>query len=376
MRPDRLNPFFAGVTSLAGCGPALARQLDRLGITRVRDLLFHLPVGVRETRVLATLADAAPGARIAIEVRVTGHEPPRGRAPAKALATDAAGEPLDLAFFGPQAGRLAATFRAGQPLWVAGRVESFNGRFQMVHPERPGRLAVGQTLAEPLYPLTEGLTHRRLATFVEAALAACPDLPEWSDPALAAARGWPGFREALARAHADPRDTAARDRLAHDELMAGQLAWAMVRARARARRTLPLPGTGRLTDALVARLPFAPTGAQQRVSAEIAADLGAPRAMLRLLQGDVGSGKTLVALLAMLRAVESGAQAALLAPTELLARQHEATLAALLDGLPVTTGFLSGREKGRARAAVLEPLAEGGIDILIGTHAIFQEGVT
>ncbi|MFN7177131.1 MAG: ATP-dependent DNA helicase RecG, partial [Thermaurantiacus sp.] len=176
--------------------------------------------------------------------------------------------------------------------------------------------------------------------------------------------------------HADPRDTAARDRLAHDELMAGQLAWAMVRARARARRTLPLPGTGRLTDALVARLPFAPTGAQQRVSAEIAADLGAPRAMLRLLQGDVGAGKTLVALMAMLRAVESGAQAALLAPTELLARQHEATLAALLEGLPVTTGFLSGREKGRARAAVLEPLAEGGIDILIGTHAIFQEGVT
>jgi ATP-dependent DNA helicase RecG len=375
MRPDRLNPLFADVTSLAGVGPALARQLERLGITRVRDLLFHLPVGVRETSVVGTLADAVAGGRIAIEVRVEGHEPPRGRAPAKAVCADAAGERLDLAFFGPQAARLAASFRPGQPVWVAGRIETFSGRWQMVHPERPGRLQPGQTLAEPLYPLTEGLTHRRLATLAEAALQTLPALPEWSETALLAARGWPGFGDALARAHADPRDAGARDRLAHDELMAGQLGWALVRARTRARRTLPLPGTGRLTSDLLARLPFTPTGAQQRVSAEIAADMGAPRAMLRLLQGDVGSGKTLVALLAMLRAVESGAQAALLAPTELLARQHEATLATLLEGLPVRSAFLSGREKGRAREAVLDPLAAGETDMLVGTHAIFQQAV-
>ncbi len=375
MRPDRLNPLFADVTSLAGVGPALARQLARLGITRVKDLLMHLPVAVRETRAVGSLAEVHPGDRVALEVEVTGHEPPRGRGPARALARDSAGTPLDLAFFGPQALRLAQGFVRGRRIWVAGRAESFAGRWQMVHPERRARVALGACFAEPLYPLTEGLTHRRLQGLAAQALGRMPELPEWLDPALLSARGWPGFAEALQRAHADPRDSPARDRLAHDELMAGQLAWGLVRARVRARPTIPLGGTGALTSALLARLPFTLTGAQQRVSAEIAADMGAPRAMLRLLQGDVGSGKTLVALLAMLRAVEAGAQAALLAPTELLARQHAATLCQLLDGLPVRTGFLSGREKGRAREAVLDALAAGGVDLLVGTHAIFQETV-
>jgi len=375
MRPERLNPFFADVASLPGVGPVLARQLARLGITRVRDLLFHLPVGTRTTRAVATLAEASVGERVALAVTVLGTEPARGRGPARVRASDAAGAAVDLVFFGPKADRIAAAYRCGERLLVAGRLEIFAGRAQLHQPERPAAHALCGSFAEPLYPLTEGLTHRRLAALVAAARARLPPLPEWLDQDLLAARGWPGFAEALARAHADPRDDAARDRLAHDELMAGQLAWALVRARTRTRPSLALPGTGRLVEPLLDRLPFRLTAAQARVSDEIAADMAAPRAMLRLLQGDVGSGKTLVALLAMLRAVESGAQAAFLAPTELLARQHAATLARLLDGIPVRIGFLSGREKGRGREAVREALAEGAIDILVGTHAIFQAGV-
>ena len=375
MRPERLNPLFADVTSLAGVGPALGRQLARLGIARVKDLLFHLPVGVRVTRAVGTLGDADAGERVAIEVAIEGHEEPRGRGPARALARDSAGEPMDLAFFGPQAVPLSRSFMAGRRYQIAGRADRYGCRWQMVHPERRPVPAPGERLAEPLYPLTEGLTHRRLQALVQRALERVPDLPEWLDPALVAARGWPSFAQALARAHADPRDSNARDRLAHDELMAGQLAWALVRARVRAQPTMALSAPGDLTAALIARLPFALTSAQQRVSAEIAADMALSSAMLRLLQGNVGSGKTLVALLAMLQAVEAGAQAALLAPTELLARQHAATIAALIEGLPVRAALLSGREKGRAREALLQALAAGEIDILVGTHAIFQEGV-
>jgi ATP-dependent DNA helicase RecG len=372
MRPDRLNPLFADAATLPAVGPAAVRALERLGIRRVKDMLFHLPVGWRHTRTLARLADGREGERVALQVSIVAHEPSRGRGPFRLVADDAGGMGLVLAFFGPKAAGLARRFPVGANVTVAGRLDRWNGRFQIVHPELVGGTAPE---AEPVYPLTEGLTSRRLGGFATAALGRIPALEEWIEPSLRARHGWPSFAGALAALHGRPDAGAARDRLAHDELFASQLAWALVRARRRRVKGRPLVGTGRLTDALLASLPWPLTGAQAHALAEIAGDMAEPAAMLRLLQGDVGSGKTLVALLALLIAVEAGAQGALLAPTDLLARQHFATLQKLLGGLPVRLGFLSGREKGRQREATLEALASGEIDILVGTHAIFMGGV-
>jgi ATP-dependent DNA helicase RecG len=372
MRPDRLNPLFADAATLPAVGPAAVRALERLGIRRVKDMLFHLPVGWRHTRTLARLADGREGERVALQVSIVAHEPSRGRGPFRLVADDAGGMGLVLAFFGPKAAGLARRFPVGANVTVAGRLDRWNGRFQIVHPELVGGTAPE---AEPVYPLTEGLTSRRLGGFATAALGRIPALEEWIEPSLRARHGWPSFAGALAALHGRPDAGAARDRLAHDELFASQLAWALVRARRRRVKGRPLVGTGRLTDALLASLPWPLTGAQAHALAEIAGDMAEPAAMLRLLQGDVGSGKTLVALLALLIAVEAGAQGALLAPTDLLARQHFATLQKLLGVLPVRLGFLSGREKGRQREATLEALASGEIDILVGTHAIFMGGV-
>jgi ATP-dependent DNA helicase RecG len=255
---------------------------------------------------------------------------------------------------------------------VAGRLEKWQGRWQMAHPDP---VADGPLRPEPIYPLTGGLTQRRIAGLVGKALERLPDLPEWIEPGLLARQRWAGFAAALAHAHQDPDDVRARDRLAHDELLAGQLAWLLVRARRRRQRGVALTASGRLAEQLRKALPWPLTAAQDRVLREIAGDLVQPHAMLRLLQGDVGSGKTLVAVLAMLHAIESGAQACLLAPTELLARQHHATLERMLAGLPVRLGFLSGRDRARGRAQTLAALADGRIDLVVGTHALLSAGV-
>ncbi len=383
MRPALLNPLFADVTSLPGVGPRVAQRLERLGITRVRDVLLQLPTGFRTTRAIGGLAEANPGDRVSLAVEIVQHREAHGRAPARASALDAAGRPLAILFFGGQANRMLARLPVGRRVRVSGQLDSWNDQLQMVHPDQVALLdplagpeagSAGPEV-EPSYPLTEGLTRRARIELVRHALDRLPPLPEWQEPTLLSRNGWPAFAEALRAAHSDPEADAARDRLAHDELLAGQLAWALVRARHRRRARRPLPGDGRLTAALEAKLPFALTSAQRRVVGEIHADLARPEAMLRLLQGDVGSGKTLVAALALARACEAGVQGAFLAPTELLARQHLATLESLFAGLPVRIGFLSGREKGRARDHVLAALAEGAIDILVGTHAIFQEQV-
>jgi ATP-dependent DNA helicase RecG len=246
----------------------------------------------------------------------------------------------------------------------------------MVHPDHVLEPAEALELPErePVYALSEGITSRRIGDFAGQALARAPELGEWVEPSLLAARGWPGWKDALSRAHADPAEGAARERLAYDEVFANQLALMLVRASSRKRRGTPLRGDGRLRGAL--KLPYAPTGAQSRAIAEIDGDLQQEVPMLRLLQGDVGSGKTLVALMAMLSAVEAGAQAALLAPTEILARQHFETLSRQLAGVPVAVAILTGRDKGRVRESTLMGLADGSIDILVGTHAIFQDAVT
>jgi ATP-dependent DNA helicase RecG len=228
-------------------------------------------------------------------------------------------------------------------------------------------------IREPVYPLTEGLTNRRLGELVREALERTPDLPEWIEPGLVSREAWRGWQASLGEAHREPGAEQARRRLAYDEIFANQLALLLLRQSQRRHRTTPLPGTGKITDSL--QLPYELTGAQRRVIEEIRGDLSQSAPMLRLLQGDVGSGKTLVALMAILAAIESGAQAAFLAPTEILARQHYATLLGQIDRIGVRVAILTGREKGRARDSVLMGLADGSIDILIGTHAIFQEKV-
>ncbi|WP_375381406.1 ATP-dependent DNA helicase RecG [uncultured Sphingomonas sp.] len=375
MRPDILNPLFAEVTALKGVGPGLARPLERLGLARVVDLLFHLPSGWIDRIERDELMMADAGRTVSIVLTAQSHRSSAGRGPTRVQATDALGNYVSLVYFGGGSGWAKKVLPVGEPRRVSGRLEMYGQELQIVHPDYVGDPADpdGPAAREAVYPLTEGITSRRLGALVAQALARAPELPEWIEPSLLAKHGWPGWREAIVRVHADPADTVARTRLAYDEVFANQLALTIVRADQRKRRGRALAGDGRLRDAL--SLPYALTGAQARTVAEIEGDLAQQAPMLRLLQGDVGAGKTLVAALAMLTAVEAGAQAAMLAPTEILARQHLDSLRRLFAGLPIEVAALTGRDKGRVREGVLMGLADGSIDVLVGTHAIFQEAV-
>ncbi len=374
MRPQILNPLFAEITALKGVGPALAKPLDRLGIVRVADAAFHLPTGWidRVARDELDIADA--GRTIVITLTALDYRQ-GGRGPIRVHAADAKGNIVSLVYFGGNGGWVRKLLPPGEPRRVSGRLELYGQELQMIHPDHVVPLEEGSDLAgrEAIYPLSDGITSKRLAMLARQAIERAPDLPEWIEPGLLAQRGWPGWRAALARVHADPQDASARERLAYDEVFANQLALALVRASTRARKGRALAGDGRLRALL--RLPYALTGAQTRSVGEIEGDMAQAQPMLRLLQGDVGSGKTLVAAMALLIAVEAGAQGALLAPTEILARQHFDSLQRLLAGLPVNIAVLTGRDKGRGREATLMGLADGSINILIGTHAIFQEAV-
>ena len=373
MRPELLNPLFAEVTALKGVGPALARPLERLGLGRVVDVAFHLPTGFVDKLPRDELMQADVGRTISIALTPVNYRfGGSARAPARVQAMDAQGNYVSLVFFGGNSGWAKKQLPLNEKRWVSGRLDQYGQELQIVHPEVSETPDAGGR--EAVYPLSEGITSKRVAAMVEQAIERAPELPEWIEPSLKARHDWPGWREALARIHADPADAKARERLAYDEVFATQLALMLVRGEARAKRGRALAGDGRLRDAL--NLPYAPTGAQARTIREIEGDMAQERPMLRLLQGDVGSGKTLVATMALLAAVEAGAQGALLAPTEILARQHFETLSRLLSGIGVNVAILTGRDKGRAREATLMGLADGSIDILIGTHAIFQEGVT
>lgn len=375
MRPQLLNPLFAEVTALKGVGAAMAKPLDRLGLSRVVDVAFHLPSGWVDRLPRDTLDAADAGRIIAITLTPVDYRLSAGRGPTRVQAQDAAGNVVSLVYFGGNAGWVKKLLPLGEPKRVSGKLETYGQSLQIVHPDQvlPLDEASGLPEREAVYPLSEGLTSRRVAGLVEQAIERAPELPEWIEPSLRSTRGWPGWREALARIHADPADAKARQRLAYDEVFANQLALLLVRGEARAKRGRPLTGDGSVRARL--KLPYAPTGAQARTIAEIEGDLAQVQPMLRLLQGDVGSGKTLVAIMALLIAVEAGAQGALLAPTEILARQHGETLTRLLAPIGVNVAVLTGRDKGRAREATLMGLADGSIDILVGTHAIFQEGV-
>ncbi|HZF96474.1 MAG TPA: ATP-dependent DNA helicase RecG, partial [Allosphingosinicella sp.] len=374
MRPEILNPLFAEVEVLKGVGPGLAKPLKRLGLERVVDVLFHLPVSWVERKRVDTLDMADAGGHVTVEVTPVNYRQSGGRGPMRVQATDRAGNYVSLVYFNNPAWA-RKQLPIGEPRVVSGRMEMYGQELQMVHPDyvlAPGE-AADLPDREPVYPLSEGLTNRRLGDFAGQALARVPELGEWIEPSLLDRRGWTAWADALSMAHRGMRSAAAKERLAYDEVFANQLALMLVKANSRKRRGVPLKGDGRLRDAL--KLPYSPTGAQQRAVREIEGDLQQETPMLRLLQGDVGSGKTLVALMAMLTAVEAGTQAALLAPTEILSRQHYDTLSRQLAGLPVNVAILTGREKGRVREATLMGLADGSIDILVGTHAIFQQAV-
>jgi ATP-dependent DNA helicase RecG len=375
MRPEILNPLFAEVEALKGVGPQVARALKRLDITRIVDLLYHLPTGAIE-RVRAPAAAAELlGRNVILDLKpFKTRESRSGRGPMRVLAADGDDNTISLIYFN-NPGWAKRTLPIGEIRTVSGKLEQYGDEWQIIHPEvaEPGK-GHQPALREPVYPLTEGLTNRRLGELVREAIERAPELPEWIEASLSGREGWGAWRGSLALIHREPAAGAARKRLAYDEVFANQLALLLLRQSQRRHRTVPLPGTSALTAKL--GLPYQLTGAQRRVIEEIRGDMAQSAPMLRLLQGDVGSGKTLVALLAMLAAVESGAQAALLAPTEILARQHYATLLGQLDSIGVRVAILTGREKGRARDSVLMGLADGTIHILVGTHAIFQEKVT
>lgn len=352
---------------------------------RAADLLFVLPNTVIDRRNRPGIALSAEGQIVTLEVRVDRHQPPpRGNrsVPYRVYAHDDTGE-IALTFFHAHAAYLQKMLPEGEHVVISGRMEWFNGRPTMVHPDHiaPIDEAEGLPLVEPVYPLTAGLSAKVLRRAIGQALGRLPELPEWQDDAFMRRHTFPSFGDALTRIHnpKDPIDVAveapAWRRLAYDEFLAGQVSLALVRAKIRRLSGRPLIGDGRIVERLRAALPYKLTPSQEFALGEINADLADPERMLRLLQGDVGSGKTVVALLAMGRAVEAGGQAALMAPTEILARQHLATIAPLAEKAGLRVAILTGREKGRERTETLEGLAGGTIDIVVGTHALFQETV-
>ncbi|MGA0531020.1 ATP-dependent DNA helicase RecG [Hansschlegelia sp. KR7-227] len=390
MRDSRLDPLFAEATSLPGVGSKAAKALGRLlganpsgGGPRVIDLLLHAPTGAVDRRARPKIAELTPGEVATVGVVVERHQPGRSpRAPYRVVVSDETGA-MTLVFFRASQAHLERILPVGAARWISGAPELFDGMVQMVHPshilDEEGLKDLPPV--EPTYPLVEGLSHGLIAKFARAALARVPDLAEWQDDAFLKRSLFDSFAASLRALHqpATPEDVApegpALTRLAYDELLANQLALQLVRAHMRRASGRSVVGDGRISARIVAALPFALTGAQTRAVEAIRADLAAKTRMLRLLQGDVGSGKTVVALLAAATVVEAGRQAALMAPTEILARQHLATLEPLAAAGGLTVALLTGREKGRERASLLERLAAGEIDLLVGTHALFSDDV-
>lgn len=382
-RPAELFPLFAALETLEGIGPKSAQALAGVGVARPKDLLFLLPHSVVDRRRQPSVSGLALPAVVTVEVTVGPHQPPRKKGGAYRIFVRDAKTEFLVVFFHARAEFLSRQMPTGQKRVLSGRVELFDGVAQMVHPDHvlPPNEAGDLPSFEPVYPLSAGLTQRQVARAVAGALARIPQPAEWIDAGLMAREGWPDWAAALRTAHApqgggDLAPTApARQRLAYDELFAHQVTLALARATQRRQPGRATVADGHLRARVLASLPYAPTGAQTRAMAEIAADMAQPLRMNRLLQGDVGAGKTLVALMALLIAAEAGGQGALMAPTEILARQHFEALFPLAQAAGVRLVLLTGRDKGAERAAKLADLAAGRIHILVGTHALFSPDV-
>jgi ATP-dependent DNA helicase RecG len=389
MRPVILNPLFADARVLSGVGPRLEKLVGKLLARegrppRVLDLAFHLPASLVDRSYRPKLIEAEPGRIVTVTVNVLDHKPAvRGRKnPYRVLTTDDTGA-MEVVFFTPHEDHILKTLPPGSRRIVSGRLESFGGRLQMAHPDYivPVEDAASIPDVEPVYPTTDSLPARTLGRFVRQALDRLPLLPEWQDEAFRSNAGWPDFATALRVAHA-PRNQAdfepaalVRMRLAYDELLANQLALMLIRDSLRRQPGRVLKSAGNLREKAIAALPFRLTDAQTKAIAEITTDMQSPSRMTRLLQGDVGAGKTVVAMATLLNAVEAGCQGAFMAPTEILARQHMASLQTMAKAAGVRVALLTGREKGLIRASILSALEAGEIDILVGTHAIFSDDV-
>ncbi|MBT6096711.1 MAG: ATP-dependent DNA helicase RecG [Rhodospirillaceae bacterium] len=383
MRPEILFSLFKPVTSLKGVGPRIGNLIEKLAGLHLVNLLWHLPSGLIDRRYAPKIADAETGAVATITVRVLQHrKPPNKRLPYKIICADDTGE-MSLVFFHAHEDYLTKSLPEGELRVVSGQIDRFGQEIQMSHPDHIGTLDELEKLktVEPVYPLTTGLTLKVLGRSIAGALQAVPELPEWADASYVTSQKWLPWKQALLAAHAPDSEAAlgpeapARARLAYDELFANQVALALIRRHMREARGRPIQGTGALRARVAHSLPFELTQAQQQALKEITADLTSDARMLRLLQGDVGSGKTIVALMAMLIAVEAGAQAVLMAPTEILARQHLATIEPLAKAAGLRTVVLTGRERGKSRAAILDALSSGAAQLAIGTHALFQDDV-
>src|SRR5919201_2880526 len=386
MRPSLLNPLFAPVTSLPGVGPKqdklLRYLLDRDETPRLVDLLLHLPASVIDRRARPKIREAVPGTVGTLEGTVDRHRPPpprNARAPYLVYASDDTGDVV-LTFFRALPGYVEKLLPVGAKRFVSGTLQIYDGIPQIVHPDRVVDEAAFAKLSgiDPVYPLTEGLALGSLKRAITQALAKLPDLPEWISPEVIRRCHFPPIGEALHRVHQPVEmtdilpDGPFWSRLAFDELLAGQLALALIRAQLRRPAGDRNAGDGHLRKKIIDALPYALTTSQRQAAAAIADDLRQPVRMLRLLQGDVGSGKTVVALLAAAAVIEAGKQAALMAPTEILARQHIKTIAPLAERAGIEAAILTGRERGRERTAILERLAAGKLGLVIGTHALFQ----
>jgi len=383
MRPEILYPPFEPVTSLKGIGPRIATGLENLCGPRIVDLYWHLPSGLIDRRYAPNVADAMPGRVATLTVTVDKHiKPANKRLPYKIITSDDTGT-LALVFFHAHDDYLSKSLPEGEIRVVSGTLERFSGEMQMTHPDRIGTLAEIDKLksVEPVYPLTAGISLKVLGRAMTGALEKVPELEEWQDPAFFSQNKWKSWQESLLEAHTphseydlDPA-SPARKRLAYDELLANQLALSLMRIHMHKTAGRGIRGDGSLQDKVLNALPFSLTPSQQTSLMEISEDMGSDTRMLRLLQGDVGSGKTVVALLAMLAAVEAGTQAVMMAPTEILARQHLATITPLAEAAGIGVKLLTGREKGKNRKTVLESLKSGETHIAVGTHALFQDDV-
>jgi ATP-dependent DNA helicase RecG len=383
MRPQNLTPLFAQVTSLPGIGPRLGKLVEKLAGPLVVDLLWHLPFAVIDRRNAPEVAGAKPGEVATLTVTVDEHLVPRNpRQPYRVWCSDESGR-ICLTFFNAREDYLKKLLPVGEVRVVSGKVDVYQGEVQMTHPDHVVPLDQRESIlrVEPVYGLTAGLTQRPIQRAIAATVERAPELAEWQDPAFLARNRWSDWKSSLTRAHApvEPDDLSplhpARARLAFDELLASQLAIALVRHHNRTVAGRATEGDGRLRRAALGALPFDLTASQHTAVAEIAGDMAKPERMIRLLQGDVGSGKTVVALLAMLVGVEAGAQAALMAPTELLARQHHATIAPFAEAAGVRLALLTGRDGQKQRKETLQGLADGSIPLVVGTHALVQEEV-
>jgi ATP-dependent DNA helicase RecG len=357
--------------------------IERLTGPNVVDILWHLPREIIDRHIVPHVSAAETGKIVTLTLTVRKHEPSRTkRQPYRVRCTDGTDD-LTLVFFHAREDYLRQILPEGELRIVSGAVDRFRDEIQITHPDyvlKPED-AKDLPLVEPVYPLTEGLTLKTFGKAVNGALKDLPALPEWQDPAYLERQNWPNWADALQMVHAPDgegallAETPFRARLAYDELLANQLALHIIRAKMKNRAGRSLKGNGQLTRQVMRSLPFELTGSQRMALAEITADMAEPSTMLRLLQGDVGSGKTIVALFAMLKAAECGGQAALMAPTEILARQHMATIEPLVSAIGLKAAVLTGRGTGKARKAILADLESGKIDIIIGTHALFQETV-